>query len=75
MSDYYYRNRKELFKKAYDKYYNKGGKERAKKYYQANKEQIKKKERMKYQYKPEDEKEVIEERQRSLKRHYRMKKK
>ena len=73
MSDYYYRNRKELLKKAYDKYYNKGGKERAKKYYQANKEQIKKKERMKYQYKPEDEKEII--RQRSLKRHYRMKKK
>ena len=37
MSDYYYRNRKELLKKAHDKYQNKGDKERAKTYYQANK--------------------------------------
>ena len=32
-----------LFDKAYDKYHNRGGKERAKKYHQENKEGIKKK--------------------------------
>ena len=42
--------RKKLLKKAYDKYYNKGGKEKAAKYYQENKEMIKKREREKYQW-------------------------
>ena len=41
---YYFenKNKKELFKKAYDKYDNKGGKEKAALYYQKNKEMIKK---------------------------------
>ena len=63
---------KQVFlEKAYDKYHNKGGKERAKKYYQENKEEIKKKERLKYWFMPESDKEIV--RQRSLERYYRMK--
>ena len=73
MSSYYWQNREELLKNAHDKYHNKGGKERAKKYYQENQEAIKKKERQKYRFIPEDEKNVI--RQRSLKRYYKMKSK
>ena len=73
MSSYYWQNREELLKNAHDKYHNKGGKERAKKYYQENQEAIKKKERQKYRFMPEDEKNVI--RQRSLKRYYKMKSK
>ena len=73
MSTYYWKSREELLKKAHDKYHKKGGKERAKKYYQENKEEIKEKERLKYWFMPEDEKEVI--RQRSLKRYYKMKSK
>ena len=34
MSSYYWSNRKELLKKAYDKYHNEGGKEKAATYYQ-----------------------------------------
>ena len=45
--NYYRKNRETLFKKAYDKYHNKGGKERAFKYYQDNKKEIKKKEKSK----------------------------
>ena len=37
---YYKKSKKVLLEKAYDKYHNKGGKERAKKYYQENKEEI-----------------------------------
>ena len=37
MSSYYWSNRKELFKKAHDKYHNKGGKEKAAEYYQKTK--------------------------------------
>ena len=48
-------------------------KKEKKKCYQENKEEIKKKERLKYWLMPEDEKEVI--RQRSLKRYYKMKSK
>ena len=40
MSAYYYRNREKLLKKAHEKHRNKDGKERAKKIYQANKEEI-----------------------------------
>ena len=39
---YYWFDRKELLKKAHEKYHKKGGKEKAKNYYQANKEAIKK---------------------------------
>ena len=68
---YYIKNKEILLEKAYDKYHNKSGKERAKKYYQANKEQIKKKERLKYWFMPENEKEIV--RKRSLYRYYKMK--
>ena len=40
------KNKEMLLEKTYDKYHNKGDKERAKKYYQENKEEIKKKERL-----------------------------
>ena len=40
---YYWFNREELLKKAKEKYQNKGGKEKAAKYYQDNKEVIKEK--------------------------------
>ena len=60
-----------LLEKAYNKYHNGGGKERAKKYYQANKEEIKKKERLKYWFMPESDKEIV--RQRALERYCRMK--
>ena len=39
---YYWFNREELLKKAKTKYHNKGGKEKAAKYYEDNKEAIKK---------------------------------
>ena len=42
MSYYYWFNREELLKKIHDKYHNKGGKEKAAKYYQRNIEMIKK---------------------------------
>ena len=42
----YYQKNKEKLK---DKYYNQGGKERAKEYYQANKDVIKEKARIRYQ--------------------------
>ena len=68
---YYKKNKEVLLEKTYDKYHNKGGKERAKKYYQANKEEIKKKERLKHWFMPENEKEIV--RQRSLDRYYKVK--
>ena len=40
---YYKKNGEVLLKKAYKKYHNLGGKEKAAKYYQENKEEIKKK--------------------------------
>ena len=40
---YYWFNREELLKKAKTKYHNKGGKEKGAKYYEDNKESIKKK--------------------------------
>ena len=73
MTSYYWKNREELLQKAHDKYHNKGGKERAKRYYQENKEEIKKKERLKYGFVPENEKDVI--RERSLRRYYKNKSK
>ena len=70
---YYKKNKEVLLKKVYDKYHNGGGKERAKNYYQANKEEIKKKERLKHWFVPVYDKEIV--RQRSLERYYRMKNK
>ena len=69
---YYWFNRKELLKKAHDKYHNEGGKERATKYYERNKEEIRKKQRERYKNLSKDEKNVI--RERSLKRYYKLKK-
>ena len=48
MSYYYWFNREELLKKAHDKYHNKGGKERATKYYKKNKEMMKNREKTRY---------------------------
>ena len=62
---YYKKNKEVLLEKAYDKYHNRGRKERAK---QLNKEEIKKKERLKYWFMPESDKETV--RQRSLDRYY-----
>ena len=55
---YYWFNRQELLKKAKEKYNNKGGKEKAAKYYQDNKEAIKEKARNKYKNLTEEEKEL-----------------
>ena len=60
--NYYRKNRQALLKKAHDKYHNRGGKEKAAKYCQENKEEIKKKETNKYKNMSEDEKNVIRER-------------
>ena len=45
---YYWFNRKKLLKNACDKYHNKGGKEKAAKYYAANQEVLKEDARNKY---------------------------
>ena len=45
---YYKKNRDVLLKKAHDKYHNGRGKEKARKYYIVNKEEIKKTERKRY---------------------------
>ena len=71
--DYYWFNRKELLQKVHDKYHKEGGKEKAKKYYQENKEKIKKREREKCKSMPEEKKDKVKER--SLKRYYRLKNK
>ena len=47
-----------------DKYYNQGGRETAREYYQANKDVIKEKARIKYQNLPEEQKELIKQRSR-----------
>ena len=49
-------NREELLKKEKTKYYNKGDKEKAAKYYEDNKEAIKEKTRIKYKQLTEEEK-------------------
>ena len=59
MRSYYCSNRKELLNKARDKYRNKGGKEKAVKYSQENKEVIKKRERNKYKLMDTEEKNKI----------------
>ena len=60
--NYYWKSTEVLLKKALSKYHNLGGKERAKEYYQKNKEEIKKKERDKCKSMPEDEKNIIRQR-------------
>ena len=57
----YYQKNKEKLK---DKYYNQGVKERAKEYYQANKDVIKEKARIRYQNLPEEQKKLIKQRSR-----------
>ena len=54
----YYQKNKEKLK---DKYYSQRGKERAKVYYQANKDVIKEKARIRYQNLPEEQKELIKQ--------------
>ena len=51
----YYQTNKEKLK---DKYHNEGGKEKAKEYYQNNKDIIKQKAKMRYQNLSEEEKEL-----------------
>ena len=55
---YYWFNRQELLTKANEKYHNKGGKEKASKYYEDNKRAIKEKARNKYKNLTEEEKEL-----------------
>ena len=55
---YYWFNREEFLKKANEKYHNKGGKEKAAKYYQDNKEAIKEKPRNKYKNLTKDFKKI-----------------
>ena len=52
---YYWFNRQELLNKAKEKYDNKGGKEKAAKYYEDNKEAIKEKSKHKYKILAEEE--------------------
>ena len=67
---YYWFNREELLKKANEKYHNKGGKEKAAKYYKDNREAIKKA-RNKYKNLTKEEKEL--KRQYSRNRYYKLK--
>ena len=53
---YYWVNRQELLKKAKEKYDNGGGKEKAAKYYQDNKDIIQEKEKNKYRNLSEEKK-------------------
>ena len=69
--NYYRKNREISSGKAYDKYHYRGGKEKAAKYYQGNKEEIKKIERKKYKNMSEDEEKII--RERSKNRYYKIK--
>ena len=70
--NYYRKIREVLLKKAHDKHHYRSGKEKAAKYYQENKEEVKKKEINKYKNMSEDEKNVI--RERSKNRYYQIKK-
>ena len=71
MNYYYLFNREERFKKAYDKYHNKGGKEKAAFYYQKNKEMIKKREKDRYRSMTDIERN--EKKRKSLERYYKRK--
>ena len=54
---YYWFNRKELLRKAHEKYHKEGGKEQAASYYQRNKDAIRKKARKAYKNLSKEEKE------------------
>ena len=69
----YWFNREELFKKAKTKYHNKGGKEKAAKYYEDNKEAIKEKAKNKYKNLTKEKKEL--KRQYSRNRYSKLKQK
>ena len=69
--NYYSRNKDKILKKADEKYHSGGGKEKAKKYYRENKEEIKKTERGRYRKLDKFEKK--REDKKSLDRYYRLK--
>ena len=71
--NYHWFDREELLKKEKTKYYNKGGKEKAVKYYEDNKEAIKEKQRNKYKNLTEEEEEL--KRQYSRNRYNKLKQK
>ena len=52
--NYYRRNREAVLKKAHEKYHNGAAKEKGKKYYRENKEEIKKRERERERYRKLD---------------------
>ena len=54
--NYYWFNRKKLFKNAWDKYHNKGGKQKAAKYSAANQELLREDARNKYRNLSENKK-------------------
>ena len=56
--NYHWFNKQELLKKAKEKHYNNGGKEKAAKYYKDNKDVLKEKARNKYKNLIEEEKEL-----------------
>ena len=70
---YHWFNSEELLRKGNTKYYNKGGKEKAAKYYEDNKEAIKGKPRNKYKILTEEEEEL--KRQYSRNRYNKLKQK
>ena len=70
MSNYYWFNRKDLFKKVHHKYHNKGGKEKATLYYQKNKET---KRREKGRYRSMTDIERNEKKRKSLERYHKLK--
>ena len=69
---YYERNKEAILKKPHEIYHNGGGKEKAKRYYRQNIEEIKKREREKYRKLDKFEKK--DKMKRSLDRYYRLKK-
>ena len=71
MSYYYWFNRKGLLKKAYDKYHNKGGKEKAALYYKKTQRNNKKIEKDRYRSMADIERN--EKTRKSLERYYKLK--
>ena len=71
MSCCYWFNKEKLLKKAYGKYHNKGGKEKAALYYQKKKETIKKREKDRYRSMTDIERN--DEKRKSLERYYKLK--
>ena len=69
---YYQKNKDNILKNVYEKYHNGGGKEKAKKYYRENKEEIKQRERERYRKLDRFVKK--NKIKRSLDRYYRLKK-